>query len=516
MRKRSVAWITICLTVAGAIAAQLSFEYAGIRIHQHRIAVEVSGNSEYNPLDCINGTEESAYQYDKDAVDLNKFVTHLPLVIIDTEEAIPGIQYYDEDTHHAMYTKSSEGEEDTVANMKIICRDGQYHTPEDDPDVKTQIRIKVRGNTSRRFEKKSYAVKTIHSNGENKNLALLGMEENHDWVLHGPFLDKTLIRNYMAMNISGELMDYAPDVRFCEVIINGEYKGVYVLMETVSRGTGRIQVEKPNYTKNVSGYIIELDNTVSMPDTAMVNFTKYAHILRENAYFNIRYPGAIALTPEIKDYIERDVSKFEKALYSFDYDTKDYGYQNYIDVDEFVDYFIIMEVFLQHDTGNLSTFFYKAVNGEYRPCVWDFNNDLENITTITEDDFYIRKFVTVQSPWFLMMLKDEAFTERIINRYRQLREGILSDEYLTDYIEETIAFLGEAVDRNYAVWGFSFEPSNLDSNNKLHPVERNPRTYEEAVTQMKEVLLQRLDWLDHNIVILKQYSHESAVKKYNH
>ena len=115
-----------------------------------------------------------------------------------------------------------------------------------------------------------------------------------------------------------------------------------------------------------------------------------------------------------------------------------------------------------------------------------------------------------------MMLKDEAFTERIINRYRQLREGILSDEYLTDYIEETIAFLGEAVDRNYAVWGFSFEPSNLDSNNKLHPVERNPRTYEEAVTQMKEVLLQRLDWLDHNIVILKQYSHESAVKKYNH
>ena len=88
----------------------------------------------------------------------------------------------------------------------------------------------------------------------------------------------------MAMNISGELMDYAPDVRFCEVIINGEYKGVYVLMETVSRGTGRIQVEKPNYTKNVSGYIIELDNTVSMPDTAMVNFTKYAHILRENAY----------------------------------------------------------------------------------------------------------------------------------------------------------------------------------------------------------------------------------------
>ena len=268
--------------------------------------------------------------------------------------------------------------------------------------------------------------------------------------------------------------------------------------------------------RNVSGYIVELDNMLLIPDTGMDNFSKYTQKLRKNAFMNICYPGGEALTPEIKEYIEKDVSRFEKALYSFDYDTSAYGYWNYIDVDEFVDYFILMEVFLQYDTGNLSTYFYKDINGKYRPCVWDFNNDLENRNIIAEDDFYIRKFVTVQAPWFWMLVKDEKFTESVISRYRTLREGILSDKYLTGYIDETSAFLGEAVERNFSVWGYSFDPSLLDEETRLYPDERNPRSYGEALEQMKGELLRRLAWLDENIEILRQYSHESAVKKFNH
>lgn len=516
MRKRNVAWITICLTVFGAIASQLNLGDNAVRIHQHKYAAEISEAPEYGPLDCVVEGKVSYNQYSPDAINITRLSTHLPLVIIDTAEEIPGIPYYKEGGYHRLYTTDSNGNEFVVGNMKIISKEECYHMIDDTPDVKTQIRIRVRGNTSRWFDKKSYSVKTIHQTGENRNVSIMGMEADHDWVLHGPFLDKTLIRNYMALNIAGELMDYAPDVRFCEVVENGEYKGVYVMMETVSRGNGRIEVEKPNYTKNVSGYVIELDNKTTLPATALNNFTKYVQILRRNAFFNIRYPGTLTLTPGIKDYIERDVSNFEKALYSFDYDSKSYGYMNFIDVDEFVDYFILMEVFLQHDTGNLSTFFYKDINGKYKPCVWDFNNDLDNISSIKEDDFYIRKFVTVQSPWFLMLVKDEGYTQRIIDRYRQLRKGILSNEYLTTYINDTISYLDKAVDRNFAVWGYSFDPMFLDMRNKLHPDERNPRSYNEAVDQMKNVLLDRLAWLDENIVVLKQYSHESAVKKFNH
>ena len=64
----------------------------------------------------------------------------------------------------------------------------------------------------------------------------MGMDAHYEWAMHGPYLDKSLIRNYMWYNIAGEIMDYAPNVRFCEVIINGEYKGLYVMTGTITNG----------------------------------------------------------------------------------------------------------------------------------------------------------------------------------------------------------------------------------------------------------------------------------------
>lgn len=515
MRKRTVAWLTLAAAVVVSGAAQLTFGKMQTRIHQHREAAPA-----YNPetaLNCIRETETSKYQYDENAVDVDQLSTHLPLVIIETDEEIPGVPYYDDDPSHRKMTLTSSGEEFLVANMKIINQDDKLNTPQDPPSLKTQIRIRVRGNTSRWFDKQSFAIKTIHHNGENKKVSMMGMEADHDWALHGPFLDKTLMRNYVAMNLVGELMDYAPDVRFCEVVINGEYRGVYVMMETVSTGKGRIEIEKPNKTRNVTGYIVELDNdTQPDPLSEAKNFTKYTQILRKNAFFDIRYPKNEALTLPLKDYIERDLSRFEKALYSFDYDTQRYGYKNFIDVDEFVDYFILMEVFVQHDTGNLSTFFYKDVNGKFKPVVWDFNNSLGNVSESSDDDYLIRQFVSVQAPWFTMLIKDEDFIHQVIYRYRQLRAGILSDERVSAYIQEVVDYLGPAVDRNFAVWGYSFDPGNLDKRNKLSPEEKNPRSYEAAVKQFHDAYLERLAWLDENIEVLKQYCHESAVKKYNH
>lgn len=488
-----------------------------MRIHQHRLS-EKDRETDVGILSCMGEVQDGTGEAGAVTVDVEKLSTHLPLVEIETEEEIPGSVNRNRKESEAIYTTASDGETSIIANMKIFDKEGRYNRLGDIPDVKTQIRIRVRGNTSRYFDKKSWSVKTIHSNGENKNISLMGMEANQDWALHGPFLDKTLMRNYIGMNISGELMDYAPDVRFCEVVLNGKYEGVYVMMETVSRGPGRIEIEKPNYMRNVSGYILELDNSASRtPDTMMSNFTKYTNILRKNSFFDIKYPGREALTEEIREYIEKDVSQFEKSLYSFDYDSMDYGYQNYIDVEEFADYFILAEVFLQGDTGNHSTYFYKGVNGKYKPCVWDFNNDLDNDMVKYEDDYLsVSNFITVKAPWFEMLIKDEKFTDIIIRRYRSLRKGVLSDEYLTEYMKGTADYLGEAVERNYMIWGYSFDPSQLDDDNKQHPDERVPGSWEEAMAQMEGVLLQRLAWLDENIEVLRQYSHESAVKKFNH
>ena len=131
--------------------------------------------------------------------------------------------------------------------------------------------------------------------------------------------------------------------------------------------------------------------------------------------------------------------------------------------------------------------------------------------------FSISLFVASGLPIrIFMMIKDENYINLIIDRYREFRQGILSNENILQYIQDVTEYQGEAVDRNYAVWGYSFNSENLDSRNKLHPDERNPESYEEAVGQMTDELIGRLEWLDENIEVLKQYCHESAVKKFNH
>lgn len=87
------------------------------------------------------------------------------------------------------------------------------------------------------FDKKGYLLRTTKDDGiTNRDVEMLGMDAHHEWALHGPYLDKTLIRNYMWYNIAGEIMDYAPNARFCEVIINGEYQGLYLMVETITSG----------------------------------------------------------------------------------------------------------------------------------------------------------------------------------------------------------------------------------------------------------------------------------------
>ena len=110
--------------------------------------------------------------------------------------------------------------------------------------MSSQALFHIRGNSSRAFSKHSYRIKLVEDANpeQNRDLPLLGMTANADWALHGPFLDKTQLRNYMWMNISAEVMGYAPNVRFCELILDGEYQGLYLLMETVSMDSGRVEL----------------------------------------------------------------------------------------------------------------------------------------------------------------------------------------------------------------------------------------------------------------------------------
>ncbi|MGI5959143.1 MAG: CotH kinase family protein [Massiliimalia sp.] len=433
--------------------------------------------------------------------------THLPLVIIETNgEEIPGVPIENKKGEEIGYTTTEEGESMLSAKISIMSRDDRNHHPSDQPDLQSDILIRIRGNSSRYFEKKGYLVRFINEEGSYRKEEMMGMSAHYEWALHGPYMDKTMIRNYMWYNISAEFMGYTPNVRFCEVIIDGEYQGLYVMTETITNGDDcRLNISEPIQGTEKTGYLLRVDMGSIHPLKNPLTFSQYTYRMKNK--LDIQYPRAGDLTPYLTESIAQDFSDFEKNLYSYDYDTDDHGYYYDINVQSFVDYFIINEFTVNYDVGALSTYIYRDIGGKFNMVIWDFNSACDNYIDSMTDP---QRFELPAICWYFMLMKDEYFTNQIIDRYRELRESYLSEEYLNQYIDDTIAYLGDAVERNFSVWGKTFQ---MDL---IHPSERNPRTYDQAVAQLKNFISERGQWMDENIEVLKQYSHESRNKKYNH
>lgn len=470
------------------------------------VAYVAEGFLDYDSNRYIQHESDSAYTGCAEC-DRKELCTNLPIVKIDTDEAIPGKAYRDPYTNLKKFEKSKDGKDEIEGRIRIIDNGNANNHESDEASEKSRMMIHVRGNSSRYFDKSGYALKLIDKDGKKNDVAVMGMKAHHDWALHGPFLDKTLMRNYLWYNVAGQIMDYAPNVRFCEVFVNGEYKGVYVMEETITAGEdgARLNLSVDESNQTYSGYVLRLDRGADTQIKNIEPFSRYTY--RTKQKLNIVYPGTGSLTPKIAESIEQDFSDFEKALYSYDYDDEKHGYKSLIDVESFVDFFIINEFTQNYDAGWLSTYIYKDNDGRYRMCIWDFNS---------ADDCYVHKvkideFEMHEAVWFNMLIKDEDFVEAVIARYRELRNGVLSEDNLYSNIDAIQTYLGGAIDRNYDVWGYSFN----EEKDYLKPASRNPRNYSHAIKFMKAHIHKRGIWLDENIESLRQYSAESKVKKFN-
>ncbi len=462
----------------------------GPRVHQHLSARTDTG--------CGCGGEQ--------------LCSHLPLVVIDTGgQRVPGeVTGMADRFGQATYTTAEDGNSMIRAEISVIDNEDRNNHLTDEPDFATACAFRIRGNSSRKFPKLPYLVKFINEEGEDQDIPVMGMDAHHEWVLNGPILDKSLLRNYMWYNISGEIMEYAPNVRFCELVLNGEYLGLYLVVETVTGGDGcRLQLSLDVKDAEATGYLLRVDR----PTEADLETTRDIYAFSErsgqiNTDVAIRYPGKSKLTPKLAKDIELDYSAFEKSLYSFDHNSDSYGYWNWINVDSFVDYFLINEFTKNADAGSFSTYIYKEAGGKFKLCVWDFNNACDNYQ---EQEFGAESFFMVKRAWYFMLFKNEEFTGQVLRRYEQLRRTFLSDEYLMGYIDETLAFLGPALERNNQRWA-----AEIAGWNGLADVERNLHSHEAAVEQLKEWLLKRGAWLDSNMHTLQQYAHPSRNKSFNH
>lgn len=180
--------------------------------------------------------------------------------------------------------------------------------------------------------------------------------------------------------------------------------------------------------------------------------------------------------------IRLDISRFEKSLYSYDYDSRLFGYRPQINVLCFVDYFLLYELAYSGNSTEYAALFYYDNNGKYCICSGGFP---ESGSRDREDDYHN----LTSSAWFSMLLKSQDFTENVIREYRYQRDHLFSEEYLIGYLEGLSDFLArsELVDRN------------------------------ELKRQKDDLcgyLRHRLKWLDNNIESLREFSALSAVKEY--
>jgi hypothetical protein len=239
--------------------------------------------------------------------------------------------------------QSIEHEERIVAEMGIINNGigSRNYTDDTFNDYEGRIAIELRGSSSAGYPKPQFRFETQDSLGENLNVSLCGLPEENDWILNGPYNDKSLIRNVLAYNLSFELRRYASRTVYCELFLNEEYIGLYILMEKIKRDKDRVDISKLTESDNAGdeltgGYIIKIDKLDG--ENVGLWLSNY------DTPYQYHYPKPDEITQEQKEYIHNYFNKFEDLMNSDDFNDPINGYQNFIDVDSFIDHFILNEL----------------------------------------------------------------------------------------------------------------------------------------------------------------------------
>lgn len=476
------------------------------RIWQHEQAADADPNTGTDTLPEDFMVDES-------------FETHLPLAIIDTGgEEIVNYKYYDKDTDAMVYPDGVDVY--TPMTLSIIDNGNHVNRPADAPAVRTSGKLKVRGNHSALLSKLQYRIKLLDGEGQKQDLSILGMEPSNDWILNGTQSDRSYLRTYLAMNLMGSLQACTPDVRYCELLMKTgdkyQYQGIYMFLEPVARGVGRVEISKYDPKDLRNSYILRrdrYDKSGTMLNTYLDHIPGKREqwtVERENdALLAVVYPKEDVITPETTGQIEEEINRFEEILYSTDLSTF-IQYRQYIDMDSFCDYFLVNEFLASYDAGIHSTYIYKEVGGKLvMGPVWDFDGGMDNVDSMLTRADYI---VMGNRPWFEQMVKDPVFAERLNTRYRQLRSGILSEANVEEKIDSAVAYLGKAVGRDTMRWQKEYEGQLLpvvEEETGLM-IARNDGTYEKEVRRLKDFLSLHGRFMDENLEFVRQDWGEEA------
>jgi hypothetical protein len=417
------------------------------------------------------------------------------------------------------------------ATMKII-----YNGPGVRNEVSTSqynfvgnIGIEVRGNSSQSFDQKQYGFETRTPSGENLDTSLLGMPAEKDWVLYAPWNDISMIRNVLGYHLWNQMDHWGPRTRMVELVLNGNYQGVYVLTESIKRGDHRVKTASLK-EKDISGieltggYIMKIDAQNSPTDKAFNSSVPgvvsgsggFGQTPTTTVTWLYHYPEPKKIQPAQEEYIRKYIDTVEQLLQSPYFNDPVNGYKKYLSTQSFLDYFIHTELSLNADGYKRSAYFYKekmqkdGSKGKFKAGpVWDLNLAYGNCNFCKANQVNAWAYkgcetLPVPAMWG-RLLEDPEFANELKCRYLELRQGILSDAYIHSFIDAYADTLNEAQARHFSKWtkllqkGGGFPGFPGFPGGDLWFSAYRVSSYAEEIDTLKKWFTARLKFLDNNL-----------------
>jgi hypothetical protein len=407
--------------------------------------------------------------------------SNLPIVIINTEG---GAEIPDEPK--------------ILGTMKIIQRpNGERNFVSDASNeaflnYSGTIGIETRGSSSQTLPKKPYGIDTLEDDGiEDKNVELLGMPKENDWVLNSFAFDTSMMRDYISYTVARKMGQYAVDLKYCEVILNGDYIGLYALSEKIKRDGDRVDIAKLSDDESslpevTGGYLIKTDRLSTGEEYAWYsNGAGYIH----------EKPNAEDITSEQSLYIESVFQNLDQTAQNSNIIN---GYPSIIDVPSFLDYMLVAEIASNVDAYALSTYYHKDRSGKLRAGpVWDYNltygNDLfEWGFDRSFTDVWQFNYSNVGAYFWSDLFNNSTFKCYLSKRFNEVTSTgePLNYAYMSSLIDSTAELISEAVVREDERW------NTIDN-------------FSEEIINMKSWLEDRIAWMRDN---LGEFSNCNAVQ----
>ncbi|MEO6245303.1 MAG: CotH kinase family protein [Opitutaceae bacterium] len=395
------------------------------------------------------------------------------------------------------------------------------------PDQMLRAGTHVRGESSSGQPQRPYALELWKEDeDDDRNEPLLGMPSHSDWILMSLYLDKSLMRNYLMQQAMLDANGPGSGVRcrFVEVFFNqgngtvdyGDYRGVYLLMEKVSRGKERVDVAKLNDSMSApeltsGGFIFKNDK---LPYDYKINATSNATVPGSSRDYDIFHPEPVTVTQAnaLVGWLNRMTTAL--AAPDFNVPASPNYYGRWLHERSFIDKTLWIELCKEVDAYTFSSYFSKDRNGPMTAFpLWDIDRSLGNANYASSHTSFGMKWWSVGAnyTYYTRLHQDPEFNDRYWNRWTELRRSHFSKDTLFNRIEGVYRLLTDASTADIvnaataatmavqvpAARHFRrFPILGVNTNTSGQAGQVNRTTWRHEVDALKSWLAERLDWID--------------------